>query len=441
MAQTSQGGRVVTLVAVSQGNVWVANAGGPAWGMAANTTGHTLNTTGVVRSAVNNQKLWFADGAHYLYYDPSQNAVLNWTASAGTLPADTDGNAPTLICTWRGRTVLSGLLKDGQNWFMSKVNDPTNFDYAPFPYVVTAAVAGNNSPLGLIGDVITSLVPYNDDILIFGGDHTLWQCAGDPANSGQILLISDAIGMAFGAPWAKDPYGTLYFVSNKTGIYALTPGQGAPQRVSQPVEQLLSGVDTGSNLVRLQWDDVWQGLHVYITPAASAQAATHLFYEQRTGAWWQDGFGNNNHNPLCCVTFDGNTPGDRHCLIGSWDGWVRQFDPQATTDDGTAVSSSVMIGPLLTQDLDMMLLKDIQGVLGHQSGSVTWAVYVGATPELALASATVATGTFSADRNYSSPARWSGHAIYVKITSSNRWAMETIRARLQTQGKVQRRGL
>lgn len=440
MAQVSQSGRVVTLVAVSQGQVYCANIGGTGWNLAFNATGGTLSTTGVVRSAPNNQKLWFADGTTWLYYDPSLNQVLPWTASVGSLPGSnlSPVSYPRLICTWRGRTVVSGIAGDPQNWFMSAVGDPTNWDFAPFPFISTAAVAGNDSPLGLIGDVITSLIAYSDDVLIFGGDHTIYLCQGDPLNGGQIALVSDTIGMAWGNPWCKGPDGTIYFVSNKMGVYSMMPGN-APVRMSQQIEQLLYAIDTGANIIRMAWDDLLQGFHIFVSATASAQPSTHFFWEQRTGAWWTDVFGNNNHNPLCCVTVDGNLPTDRRALIGSWDGYVRTMDPSAVVDDGTVISSYVVLGPLLTKDLDEMLLKDLQAVLGAFSGQVTYSVYVGRTAELALASVPVFTGVWNAGRNPDNFIRRSGHAIYVKITAANYWSCEAIRAKVATQGRIRQR--
>ncbi len=105
-----------------------------------------------------------------------------------------------------------------------------------------------------------------------------------------------------------------------------------------------------------------------------------------------------------------------------------------------AISSKVLIGPLLTKDFDEMLLKDLQAILGTGSGNVTWSVFVGATAEGALASVGTLPGTWSAGRNLLSLVRRSGHAIYLQITSTNQWAMESIRARIASLGKVRRRG-
>jgi hypothetical protein len=88
--QLSNSGRVVTLVAVSQGNVYRVRAGDTAWTTPTNNTGDTppLIFDGLVRSAPNVQRLWFADGINWVFYDPVTDTVEEWTASAGTLPQD-----------------------------------------------------------------------------------------------------------------------------------------------------------------------------------------------------------------------------------------------------------------------------------------------------------------------------------------------------------------
>jgi len=439
--QLSQSGRIINIVAISQGNVYTTTPGGTFWTPAANNTGETppLNISGVIFSAANIQKLWFADGINYAYFDPAPNAVLPWIASAGVLPVDSANNTPRLIQTWRGRTVLSGLILDPQNWFMSAVGDPTNFDYSPLSISPTMAVAGNNSPLGLIGSAITTIIPYTDDVLVFGADHQIWLMQGDPADGGQLALVSDIIGMAWGIPWCKDPYGNIFFVSNKMGIYTMVPGQ-QPQRISQAIEQLLKDIDTGANSIRAVWDDRAQGCHFYITLLANPASTIHFFYEQRSGAWWTDTFGNTDLNPIATVTLDGNTAADRVVLLGSWDGYVRALSPDAPDDDGTPIASTVTIGPLLTQTQTTLLLKDLQAILGATSGSVTFSVQTGATAEIALTSVPVVQGVWGPGRNLNTHIRWAGHALYVTLSATVPWAFEQIRCRFAGTGKVRQRG-
>lgn len=443
--QTSNSGRVVTLVAVSQGNVYYAVAGATSWTQATNNTGNTppLNFSGVMQSASLNQKLWFADGINAAYFDATAQTVEPWAATAGTLPIDSDNNRPRLIATWRGRVIQSGLLDDPQNIFMSAVGDPLNWDYSPLSTTPTQAVALNVAPCGVVGDVITGIVPYTDDTLIIGGDHTLWMLRGDPMSGGQIDLISDRIGMAWGQAWEKDPMGNIYFMSNQAAVFQLVPGQ-QPVRISQNVNQVIEDINTGTHTFRLLWNDNFQQLHVFCSttaaPPLSDSPDTHLVWEQRTQAWWTDQYANPNHNPLCCCTFDGNLPTDRSPIVGSWDGYVRAIDKSAPDDDGWPIQSRVVIGPLSTKDLDEIMYKDHQAVLGEASGDVTFAIYVGRSAEAALLNPPVSTGTFKAGRNYTVPVRKAGHALYLDISSSNEWAFEQCRTLIATKGKVRRRG-
>ncbi len=433
----SSSGRVILLVAVSDGDVLI-NDGGPTWHSPTGGTNALSSSVNVVRSAVNVQKLWFADGTNWVYYDPSDDTIHTWTATAGSLPVDSSSNKPRLICTWNGRTVLSGLLKDETSIFMSAQDVPTDFDYSPASTTPSQAVALNVTFKGAIPDIVTSLVPYNDDTLVIGQDHHLHILRGDPFQGGRVDQITDVIGMCWGLPWAKDPYGTLYFFSNFCGIYRMVPGE-LPVRISNPIDSFLNSVDTGANIIRMIWDDRFQGLHVFVTLYASAAPTTHFFWEQRSGAWETDVFDNPNHNPLCCVTYDGDGPMDRMALIGSWDGYVRWLQPEAVDDDGTDIASSVVIGPFLTPQMDDIMCQDLQANLGQFSGDVDYAVHVGASADIALGSAPVRTGTWSAGHSSTGYVGQSGRAVYLKLTSTNVWMMEMIKLRIKTLGMVRQR--
>ena len=455
MPQLSQSGRIVKLVTVSQGHCFFALPGDTTWTATTNATGEIppLNATGLIYSASNIQKLWFADGVNYVYYDPSNDTVYPWLATAGTLPQDSDGNTPRHIVTWRGRTVVSGLFLEPQNIFFSSVGDPTNWDYAPENPTATQAIALNLANMGLIGDTVTSLCPYTDDVLIVFGDHSINLLRGDPLDGGRRDLVTDTIGAVWGKPWCMDPYGTVYFFSNKMGVYTLVPGQ-KPLRISQSIDNLLSRINTGTHGITMVWDDAHQGCHLFITLLEEVAETTHYWFDWRTQAWWQVKFGNKDHNPLCTCILDGNEPEDRVVLTGGWDGYVRAMSLDAAEDDGEAIESEVVIGPILTAMFDEVMWGEMQAVLGTDSGEVGYELYSGATAELALAALEArteptATGTWSGSngedgeyggRNVTELVKSAAHAHYLRLFSTEQWAFEALRVKIGARGQVRRRG-
>jgi hypothetical protein len=365
----------------------------------------------------------------------------NEAVNSGTAFSD-----PSLICTWRGRSVLAGLVKDPNNWFMSAVGNPLDFNYLPASPSATQAVAGHLSLQGMLGDPVTALIPYTDDVLIFGGQHSIWMMQGDPMAGGAMQLITSSIGILFGNSWCMDPYGNIFFMSNRGGVYQLVPGS-QPQRISQQIEPLISQVNQQVSNVRLVWNDQQQGVHLFITPTVPPTTATggpemtqHFFYDMRNGGWWLDFFANNYHNPFAVVQMDGQAPTDRVPLLGGSDGYVRSIPATAPDDDGTSIQSNIYLGPILTADMDDVLLKDLQVILGSTSGPVTGFIAVGDTAEHALASSPLKISSWFSGRNLDTLVRRAGHAIYIVITGANQWIFEGCRANVRGEGLIRKRG-
>lgn len=441
--QPSQQGRDNRLFAVSQGNFQYVSAGGSTWITATNGTSETppLNITGLVSWTVCNQYVFFADGINKVYYDPVANMLKPWVLTAGEFPEDADGNFPRLICTWRGRVVQAGILGDSINYYASAVSDPFDYDYDPpdVPVPQTAAFAGNVAPMGFTGKPITTLIPYSDDVLIIGMTSQIALLRGDPYAGGSLDLVTNSIGMVWGDSWAMDGTGIVYFFSNLNGVFQFVPG-AQPERVSQPIDNLLKTIDTGEYGIVLGWEERREELHVFVTLLTTTLATTHYVWEKKARAWFTVVFSNPDHNPLCRTHFDGNDASDRKLLIGSFDGFVRSITTDATDDDGTDIESEVWIGPFLTNYGDSVILREVQAILGETSGDVAYAIYVGLTAEEALSSTAVATGGWSAGRNYTDVVMRSGYAAYIQITSGVAWAIESIRVIVGSQGTVRQRG-
>ena len=396
----------------------------------------------VIYSAQQGQQLYFADGVNFKYYDGLSDSIKTLTASSGSLPTDNQGNAPRLITVWRNRLVFSGLRFDPLNWFMSAVGDPTNWNYAPSPQVETQAVAGNNATAGQSPDIINALVPYNDEILIFLCDNSIWQMTGDPMAGGRLDLVCSGVGGAFGKPWCRDGTGAIYFCSSRGSVYKMMPG-GEPQRLSDPIAELLLTIQTGTNSIRMEWNERQFGFHLWVTPIV-AGPTFHYFYDTRNGSWFQDQYANTNHDPIATYALSGDTPGERVILLAGRDGYVRFLDVSAQDDDGTAINSFAFLGPIRNPGMQALTLADLQCSLDAQSSPVNYAVYAGYDPQSALSGGTHFVGTFGISRNRSQPVRVRGHTHWIQLSSRNAvgeaWQLEWLKARVRIpEGKAPQR--
>ena len=363
-----------------------------------------------------------------------------WAASPGTLPIASTERA-RLIALWRNRVGLSGVAGEDQNWYMSAVSDPEDWDYAPATTVATQAVAGHNADAGELGDVITSIFPMNADYLFFGGDQSLWVMRGDPMCGGQLDRITDGIGVAWGDSMAKDPFGNLYWYGSDGGIYMLRAGVlFSPNKLSQNrIDADLRNVNLAQNRIRLKWNTREQGLHVFISPFTSG-AASHYFWDQRTDSWWKDVLPNA-HGPLAVHMLDGDDPNDRVMIYGGHDGYIRQFDLGSDDDDGTAIDSYAFYTPVVLNDMQNAKLMRMTATPGGSSDRVDYEVRVGDDAEAAVSTTTGTTsGTWTVSGRQSDVrSRARGKVMSIKLgndTDDSEWSMERLSIEVQPVGRV-----
>ncbi len=337
------------------------------------------------------KKAYWTDGRQLRFYEPITNAVAEYKClSAGAIPSRC-----ALIETWRGRIVLARSADEPHNWFMSRKDEPTNWDYFPPVPSEIDAVAGNNSSAGLCPDIINSVVPYSEDVLVFGGDHSLWALVGDPAAGGRLELVSDITGMAFGRPWCKDPNGVLYFVGSRGGLFRWVPG-AKPERISLGrIERQLQDIDFATYHVKLAWNYQDDGVHIVQLPfGAGGTSVAHWFYEARADGFAKDVFGTSAHTnvqPTDVHVLDGDDFDDRVLVFACEDGHVRKWDKAAKSDDtqsnGTtkiAIDSFVTIFPIQAGEQMTGMETQFKGltvVLGDREAGVRWELFSSDEPD------------------------------------------------------------
>ena len=371
------------------------------------------------------------DGESYGLLEPVpyQYQYATWVATAGTLPTD-DGNYARLIENWRGRIVLSGIKSDPSNWYMSAYGNPLDWDYFPSVTVETQAVAGNNSSAGKNPDIINTIVPYSDDLLLFGGDKSIWQMTGDPMSGGRLDQVSGGTGMSWGRPWAISPDGTLFFFGSRGGVYSMVPSQREPQRLGVgTLDYELTRINLSKNNIFMEWSHREEGLYVFVCPVNLHETPFSYFWDSRSGAWWKDVFPAG-IQPSFVTTIDGDEPDDREILIGASNGAIYSLSETAGDDDGTEISSHAFIGPITTGTDGMIAIDEMQYILPTSGNPVSYSIHTGDTVKGAVESSAFFTGNLVAGDNAADRRRIVGKNIFLKVHNKSGekkpWSLEGV---------------
>lgn len=420
------------VIAVRGGEVSVLDKGGVPVSMGV-AAGDLLDPDADVYSAYLFEKIYFIDGEKYKVYDPSEGAngtLEDWKATEGAIPA-----RARLICPWRGRIVLARFGNNPSGWAMSRVLDPLDWNESPAVIAPDMPVTGRTAPSAAdIPDIINAIIPYNDDMLVFGCDSSIYRLTGDPLLGGQVDLISDVTGIAFGAPHTKDPSGVLYFFGSKGGVWAMPPGNAPVNLVEHRLEREFQSVDRSLFKVQMQWDYANEGLNVFIIGLVDGTTHESWFWDKKNDAWWPDTYG---QAVTATATFDGDGPSDRAVLLGGEDGYVRFIDPTASTDDTVRIDSSILIGPITGRE-QRVLASKLEVLLEHDQGAITYELLTGenpaqfGTPELE--------GAFEPGYSDNQLFRISANQFWVRLRSAtaSRWALESAALYLTQGGR--RRG-
>lgn len=355
--------------------------------------------------------------------------------SGGTCVMRRVGSRCSLIAVWGGRIVLSGLGTDPNNIFMSAVGDPFDWDYSPEVQTVQQAVAGNvTAGYGKNADRVTALIPYTDDVLIIGGSNSIRRLLGNPAEGGLNVSVTDITGIAFGKAWCQSPEGVIYFFGSRGGVYKMDPANGIPQRLTATtIDERLADVNLDANAINLLWDDRAIAVRIYITPK-DGSPATHYVWDVRNEAWWPFSYATDVHNPLAVHLLSGGTAAERRVMEYGQDGYVRIVDVDATSDDGSAIKSHVLIGPLN----DSMLLE-VEATLSEESSPVTFEIRTASSEQRALTAPPRSTAKLRRGRNATIWVRTYLERGYVRLASLGPWALEKLSAGIEAATETAKR--
>jgi hypothetical protein len=273
----------------------------------------------------------------------------NWTTYGNSTNFGALPPSATLGCLFRGRAVIAGNTLAPHQWYMSRQANP--FDWIYGINDAQSAVAGNNTDAGEVGDVVTALIPYKDDFLIFGCVDSIWYLTGDPTSGGSLDELDLTTGIFGANSWCWGDQGDLYFWG-LNGIYKVALPGGVPMCISEIrlpglIDDEAAGPDT--HRITMSYDKRRAGILTSITKLSDGSNSCY-WYDFRTNGFFPESYPNacGAYSSILYNAIDANF---KQVMYGCADGYIRYHD-DAAKDDGVtsgaqAIESYVTFGPFL----------------------------------------------------------------------------------------------
>lgn len=342
-----------------------------------------------------------------------------------------------LIAAYRNRLLLAR----GDNAFtlyQSAFGDPFDFEFGREVVSVEQAAAGTIAKQGDVPEPITALMPFSDDYLFIGTTEGLWVLSGDLSDSGRLDQVDRAQGVAFGYAWCH-AQGVIYYFSARGGVVRISPGTGRQMVSEGAIQRRMEDIDLSAVDIRMAYNFVDKTVHVYAIPKDLGRQVQHFVFEEPTGAWHVDDFGEGLGGVVTSAdTLAGDEPDDRALVLGFGDGRVCAWDQYADDDAGRQIRSSALVGPLVPDSADVEVrVAGAWGTLASDLGAIEVAARASATPDRPGASGPFR--TMQAGRQRGVPLNVTAPAVWLEVRGTGRpWEVHQLRAELARRGSGRR---
>ncbi len=355
------------------------------------------------------QELVAPDGS--VIIDPHEPVAAH--CSKGAIPS-----SPSLCAMYRDRLFLA----DGTMWYCSRIGEHGDFDYGGDGEDPARALSGNCATAGRKGEEITAFMPVDDHTMFVATARSMWAFREDP--SAGLMRVSEFTGCIGANAWCSTPQGVVFV--GLDGVYGI--GEQGVRLLSGRLPRSLAGLDGAL----LGYDPEAKGVHIF---GAKDGDECDWFLDLDTMSFWPVEVPTGMRPAaICRILQDGV---ERAALRGA-DGAWRTFSADEGTDCGEDVESSVTIGPFrisARDDLDG-ILDELRVTLGEGSGEVTIGVATAKTAEGAVKASAVAEEQYGGGYNFTQRPRRRGAWGCVKISSTERWAYESVLATLKQLGRL-----
>jgi len=213
----------------------------------------TIGTSGAYNLVEHEGRIFIADTTLRVY-DPRLGTVDDITTAPSNQP---------LIASYLGRIVLSG---EDHNYYMSRMGDPTDWDFGDDGNDVGRAVAGVTGDSGVIGDNVTCVRGFGDKAQIIASADSVWVYHGDP-NAGKRICLSKDVGIIDQAAIDILDDGTAFFLSRR-GVYTVNVLGSSPAEPfsKHRIPEELLDCDTDRINTMIDYDSREHGVYIFRTP-------------------------------------------------------------------------------------------------------------------------------------------------------------------------------
>lgn len=423
--------------------------------------GSGLATDGIITAAEFSGKLYVAgsDANDRIpkVYDPKAETFADLELNAG---AEIPKNC-RILARYRERLVLTQDDDNPNNVYMSRLGDPTDWDYE----AKDAGTAINfiNDLAGVVGEPVIAAIEHTDSCMIFACENSVWSLRGDPAQGGYVEKIASELGFLSHQSFCYTPDGWL-FAMTEEGLYAMNSSCGGPfASVSrEKVPQELRGIDTENYHVSMVYDQGLRGILIFVSeksatgsggtppfgppgtgnsppPEGGSLTTPHFFVDVKTtmgsdvthpatASFWPIAM-SSSREPTACATLKGGTGPFGYGMMGTRSGTINRFNNTLESDSGDNFTSYIMYGPIMLGDsFNEGMLSEIRASMAFDSEEVQFELYVHETPEEAVhLDAPTYSGTWTAGSNRTYYPRVRGGAAYIVVRGVNkRFALEGI---------------
>jgi len=310
---------------------------------------------------------------------------LNWELDSGSFA---DGGSNILSLCW-GRIFMNSIAHP-QQWFATRVNDLLDL-----LLVVDDVAAPQNSQTatkaGLVGDQLVAMIPYKGNMQVFGCLNSMYVMRADPARSGTFTTLSDTTGIFSATSFCWDDKNNLFFIGND-GIYVLSAddiinGRAPTNVTKEAVPKLLDdmGLNRRTDRLSMAYDKTKYGIHISAVQMDGAWKSV-FWIDLRTGGVFPDNYADS-HLQTALYFHDARKKSERRLYAGCQDGYVRQWSDAAKDDDGTAIESNVLIGPIVSDKARTKVhMPELSITTGEDTDKLTVEIFADKTAEAVVSS-------------------------------------------------------